>query len=118
MVVLLAPLTDETRSLVDAAFLAALPDGPLLVNAARGELIDQDAFLGELSSERLFAALDVTTPETLPSRHLLRNAPNCTITPHVAGSTRGWEARAYAAVARQLDRYRQGEPLKHVRTGY
>jgi phosphoglycerate dehydrogenase-like enzyme len=118
VVVLLAPATEATRSSVDAAFLCSLPDGALIVNAARGELVDQAALVVELSRRRLYAALDVTTPEPLPAEHPLCSAPNCIITPHVAGTTLGWEARAYAAVARQLERFRRGDPLENVRSDY
>ena len=71
VVVLLVPLTDETRGLVDADFLAAMPDGALLVNAARGPVVDTDALIAELSAGRLRAAVDVTDPEPLPADHPL-----------------------------------------------
>ena len=86
---LLVPLTDETRGLVDAAFLAAMPDGALLVNAARGPVVDTDALLAELRAERLRAAVDVVDPEPLPADHPLWSAPNLLITPHVGGSVPG-----------------------------
>ena len=80
------PLTDATRGLVDAAFLAAMPDGAVLVNAARGPVVDTDALLAELTSGRLRAALDVTDPEPLPAGHPLWSAPGLLLTPHVGGS--------------------------------
>ena len=61
--------------MVDAAFLAAMPDGALLVNAARGRIVDTDALLTELTAGRLRAALDVTDPEPLPAGHPLWSAP-------------------------------------------
>jgi len=119
VVVLALPDTPETRGLVDAAFLAALPDGALLVNVARGAIVDTDALLAELRAERLHAFLDVTDPEPLPADHPLWDAPNLLLTPHVGGGTVGWEARAYALVRAQLERYLAGEELANrVERGY
>ena len=88
---LLTPLTDSTRGLVDSAFLARMRDGSLLVNAARGALVDQDALEAELRRGRLRAALDVTEPEPLPDGHMLWCAPNLWITPHAGGTSRRWK---------------------------
>jgi phosphoglycerate dehydrogenase-like enzyme len=118
IVVILAPLTDETRGMVDAGFLGRMHDDALLVNAARGGLVDQPALLAELRSGRLHAALDVTEPEPLPEGDPLWSAPNCIITPHAAGTTRQWMARAFRFVGDQLRRYASGEPLLNVRTEY
>ncbi|MFJ6195573.1 2-hydroxyacid dehydrogenase [Micromonospora sp. NPDC092111] len=111
VVVLLVPLTDATRGLVDAAFLAAMPDGALLVNAARGPVADTAALVAELTSGRLRAALDVTDPEPLPAEHPLWELPNVLLTPHVAGSVRGLLPRAYRLVGEQVRRFAAGEPL-------
>jgi phosphoglycerate dehydrogenase-like enzyme len=113
-VVLLAPLTDDTRGLADAAFLAALPDGALVVNAGRGELVDTDALLAELRTGRLRAALDVTSPEPLPADHPLWTTPGVAITPHVAGDTQAAERRAQRLAGEQLARYARREPLRNV----
>lgn len=119
VVVLLVPLTDETRGLVDAAFLAAMPDGALLVNAARGPVVDTDALLAELRSERLRAAVDVVDPEPLPADHPLWSAPNLLITPHVGGSVPGHLERAYRVVHTQLEAVARGEdPPNLVINGY
>lgn len=119
VVVLLVPLTPQTRGLVEAGFLAALKDGALLVNAARGPVADTAALTKELSTGRIFAALDVTDPEPLPSDHPLWRLPNVLITPHVAGSVRGLMSRAYRLVGEQVRRYLAGEPLSNeVRDGY
>ena len=117
VVVLLVPLTPHTRGLVDAQFLAAMPDGALLVNAARGPVVDTAALVAECSSGRLNAALDVTDPEPLPADHPLWTLPNVFVTPHVAGSVAGLHRRAFALVGDQLRRYAAGEPLINVVTG-
>ena len=117
VVVIVVPLTSETTRLVDAAFLGAMPDGSLLVNAARGLIVDTDALVGELQSRRLFAALDVTDPEPLPPDHPLWDAPNLLLTPHVGGSVRGFPRRAYVLVREQILRFAAGEPLINVVEG-
>jgi phosphoglycerate dehydrogenase-like enzyme len=114
IVLVVVPLTDETERMVDASFLAAMPDGALLVNAARGRVLDTDALLTELRSGRLHAALDVTEPEPLPPDHPLWEAPNLLLTPHIAGTVSGFPARAYALVREQLGRVARGEPLANV----
>jgi phosphoglycerate dehydrogenase-like enzyme len=98
VVVLVVPVTPETEGMVDAAFLARMKDGALLVNAARGVVVDTEALLAELTSGRLRAALDVTDPEPLPEGHPLWSAPNLLLTPHVAGAVPQTNARAAAAV--------------------
>jgi len=87
VVVLTTPLTEQTRGLVNAPFLAAMKDGALLVNVARGPVVDTKALLAEAESGRLIAALDVTDPEPLPSGHPLWHAPGVLVSPHVGGST-------------------------------
>jgi phosphoglycerate dehydrogenase-like enzyme len=117
--VLVVPLTDATRGLVDARFLAAMPDGALLVNAARGPVVDTDALVAELESGRLRAALDVTDPEPLPADHPLWTAPGLLLTPHVGGSVPGSMRRAFAVVAEQLAAFARGEkPPNLVEGGY
>ncbi|MGY2064958.1 2-hydroxyacid dehydrogenase [Blastococcus sp. SYSU DS0619] len=114
VVVLIVPVTPETRGMVDAGFLAAMQDGALLVNAARGVVVDTDALLAELTSGRLRAAVDVTDPEPLPAGHPLWSAPGLLITPHVGGAVPETNARAAAAVTDQLRRVLAGEPLVNV----
>jgi phosphoglycerate dehydrogenase-like enzyme len=119
VVILVVPLTEATRGIVDAAFLAALPDGALLVNAARGPVADTAALTAELATGRIAAALDVTDPEPLPAGHPLWTMPNVFITPHTGGSVRGLLPRAYRLVADQLRRYAAGDPLiNQVADGY
>lgn len=119
VVALAVPHTPQTAGLVDAAFLAAMPDDALLVNVARGAIVDTGALLAELGRRRLHAFLDVTEPEPLPADHPLWDAPNLLLTPHVGGGTAGWQRRAYALVRDQLLRYRDGRPLVNaVEQGY
>ena len=110
VVVILVPVTDETRQLVNAEFLKTMKDGALLVNAARGVIVDTDALLAELTSGRLNAALDVTDPEPLPDGHPLWSAPGLLLTPHVGGAVRASRKRAYEIVATQLARLAVGQP--------
>jgi phosphoglycerate dehydrogenase-like enzyme len=117
VVVLIVPLTDATRGMVDAAFLSRLKDGALLVNAARGPVVDTDALVAELSTGRIRAAVDVTDPEPLPSEHPLWSAPGLLLTPHVAGSTTGFPVRLREFLRGQLTRAVAGEPLRNVVEG-
>ena len=114
VVVLLVPVTDETRKLVNKDFLAAMKDGALLVNAARGVIVDTTALLAELDSGRITAALDVTDPEPLPEGHPLWQAPGLMVTPHVGGALRHAARRAYPLVGQQLARLAAHEPLANV----
>jgi phosphoglycerate dehydrogenase-like enzyme len=114
VVVLLVPVTDETRHMADADFISRMKDGALLVNAARGAIVDTDALLKELTSGRVMAALDVTEPEPLPPGHPLWTAPGLLLTPHVGGAVTAARERAYAVVSAQLARYAAGEPLRNV----
>lgn len=119
VVVLLVPLTEQTAALVDERFLAAMPDGALLVNGSRGPVVDTDALLKELSSGRLRAALDVTEPEPLPSGHPLWTAPGLLLTPHVGGAVPTVLSRQAAFLAERLPRWAAGEtPRDVVSDGY
>lgn len=114
VVVVIVPLSEATRGLVDAEFLAAMPDGALLVNVARGPVVDTDALLAETSTGRLLAALDVTDPEPLPSDHPLWTSPGVLISPHVGGATSAFRPRAVRLLRDQLRAYAAGEPLRNV----
>jgi phosphoglycerate dehydrogenase-like enzyme len=114
VVVILVPVTDETRHLVNAEFLKAMKDGALLVNVARGVIVDTGALLEALTSGRIKAALDVTDPEPLPAGHPLWKAPGLLLAPHVGGLVRGNRANAYRVVTDQLARLAAGEPLRNV----
>ncbi|MFI8960669.1 2-hydroxyacid dehydrogenase [Streptomyces sp. NPDC053493] len=109
VVVLSTPLTADTRHLADAGFLARMKDGALLVNVARGPVVDTAALLKEVESGRITAALDVTDPEPLPAGHPLWHAPGVLISPHVGGSTSAFMPRAKRLLAAQLTRFAAGE---------
>jgi phosphoglycerate dehydrogenase-like enzyme len=114
VVVLLAPATPDNRGLADAAFLAAMKPGALLVNAGRGALVDTDALVDALRAGRVRAALDVTDPEPLPPGHPLWTCPGLLLTPHVAGSSPYWRQRAWRLAGEQMQRLAAGTPLEHV----
>lgn len=116
VVVVLVPLSAQTRRMVDAQFLAQMKDGALLINAARGAIVDTSALIEALSAGRIRAALDVTDPEPLPPDHPLWHAPNVLITPHVAGAVVCSRVRAYRLAGEQLRRYAAGEPLLNMNT--
>jgi phosphoglycerate dehydrogenase-like enzyme len=117
--IVIIPLTDETRGLVDARFLAAMPDGAVLVNGARGPVADTDAITAELASGRLRAALDVTDPEPLPAGHPLWTAPGLLLTPHVGASVPDGLCRAYGIAAAQVAAFVRGDRLPNlVENGY
>lgn len=117
IVVLIVPQTEETRGMMGAKELSLMKRGALLVNAARGPVVDTDALITALESRRIRAALDVTDPEPLPAGHPLWTAPNVFITPHVAASSPMLLRRAITFAAQQAERYSRGEPLLNVVTG-
>ncbi|GAQ67411.1 2-hydroxyacid dehydrogenase [Streptomyces scabiei] len=114
VVILSTPLTEQTRGMVDADFLAHMKDGALLVNVARGGVVDTKALLAELDTGRLTAALDVTDPEPLPPGHPLWRAPGVLISPHVGGPTSAFLPRAKRLLVDQLGRFVNREPLRNV----
>jgi phosphoglycerate dehydrogenase-like enzyme len=116
IVILIVPLTDETRGLIGAQELGLMKHGALLVNAARGPVVVTDALVDALTQHRICAALDVTDPEPLPPAHPLWLALNCLITPHVGGSTPEFIHRAFRFGADQVRRYIAGKALENVVT--
>jgi phosphoglycerate dehydrogenase-like enzyme len=114
VVVLSTPLTETTRGLANADFLARMKDGALLVNVARGPVVDTKALLVEVDSGRITAALDVTDPEPLPPGHPLWQAPGVLISPHVGGPTSAFLPRAKRLLTDQLHRFVNREPLRNV----
>jgi phosphoglycerate dehydrogenase-like enzyme len=117
IVVLIAPLTSETRHLMNAARIASMKRRALLVNAARGPIVETEALLDALQEGRIRAALDVTDPEPLPAGHPLWKAPNLLITPHIAGDSAKFMGRAFQLIRAQVGRVIRGEPLQNVVSG-
>ncbi|GAA1920465.1 2-hydroxyacid dehydrogenase [Microbacterium aoyamense] len=115
IVIVSLPGGDATRHLVDDAFLAALPDGALVVNVGRGPIIDTDALVDHVGRGRIRAALDVTDPEPLPAGHPLWSLPGVLIAPHVGGASSAMRPRVARLVKAQIERLMAGdEPLNVV----
>lgn len=114
VVILIVPLTERTRGLVDAAFLDRMKDGALLVNMARGPVVVTDDLVAALHTGRITAAVDVVDPEPLPPGHALWAAPGLLVSPHVGGASSAMWPRAHRLVRDQLHRYAAGEPLWNV----
>lgn len=114
VVILSMPLNEESRHLFDAKKLARMKDGALLVNVARGPVVDTDALIEELNSGRILAALDVTDPEPLPKDHPLWIAKGLLISPHVGGESSAFEPRFRKLLEDQLQRLSKGEPLMNI----
>ncbi|MFI6012080.1 hydroxyacid dehydrogenase [Streptomyces sp. NPDC051243] len=108
-----APETPETRHLIGPRELSLMPDGAVLINTARGGLLDHDALIAELRTGRLSAILDVTDPEPLPAESPLYDLPNAFITPHLAGSQGNEVARLGLAVVAEAERVGAGQALAH-----
>ena len=117
VLVLGLPLSPETEGIIDAAALAALPDGALVVNVGRGPLVVTDALVAELTTGRLRAALDVTDPEPLPAGHPLWDLPNALITPHTGGASTAMLPRVTALIRRQVERLLAGERPENLVIG-
>ncbi|PWN01835.1 dihydrofolate reductase [Nocardioides silvaticus] len=117
VVILIVPLTTETRGLVDSSFLSRMKDGALLVNVARGPVVVTDDLVAALATDRISAAVDVVDPEPLPADHPLWQAPNLLISPHVGGASSAMWPRAHRLVRDQLRRFAAGEPLANVMVG-
>jgi phosphoglycerate dehydrogenase-like enzyme len=114
VVILILPLTKESKHLFDARRLALMKDGALLVNVARGPIVDTDALVKELNSGRITAALDVTDPEPLPEGHALWSAKGVLISPHVGGNTTAFEPRARRLIKSQLELLAADKPLNNI----
>jgi phosphoglycerate dehydrogenase-like enzyme len=114
VVVVLAPLSEETRGLVGAEVIGRMREGALLVNAGRGAVVDTDAVVDAVRAGRIRVALDVTEPEPLPEGHPLLGLDGVLITPHIAGDTAAAERAAQALARAQILRHRAGLPLRHV----
>jgi phosphoglycerate dehydrogenase-like enzyme len=114
VVVLILPSTSESHHLIGRRQLSLIRQGALLVNAARGPIVDTDALVDALHAGHVRAALDVTDPEPLPEGHPLWSCPNLLLTPHVAGSSPQFAPRSLRTAADELRRYIAGEPLRNV----
>ncbi len=109
-----APLTDDTHELIDAEALALMPDSAILINTARGGLVDQDALRSALREGRLAGAgLDVTTPEPLPTDHPLLDAPNLIVVPHIGSATHVARERMAEICVDNLLAGLAGDPLPY-----
>jgi phosphoglycerate dehydrogenase-like enzyme len=114
IVILILPHTAESHHLIGARQFALMQQGALLVNAARGPIVDTNALVEALQSGRIRAAIDVTDPEPLPDGHPLWSCPNLLITPHVGGSGPQFAPRAIQIAREELRRYMAGEALHNV----
>jgi phosphoglycerate dehydrogenase-like enzyme len=111
-----APITEETKGLLNAENLRLIQHGAAFVNTARGVLVDHDALYRELKTGRFKAALDVTFPEPLPVDHPLRSLPNCLITPHIAGPTKDGRRDLFRTVVDDLILFWTGQTPRNVVT--
>ncbi|MEO8884132.1 MAG: hydroxyacid dehydrogenase [Devosia sp.] len=108
-----APSLPETRHMLDARRLGLMRDGTMLINTARGALIDEPALMRELESGRLSAVLDVTDPDVPPPESSLYDLPNVLLTPHIAGALGSERHRFGRLVVEEIGRFIRGESLKH-----
>ena len=111
VIILILPLTPESKNFMNAERIKKMKDGATLVNVARGAIVDTDALVAELHTERITAGLDVTDPEPLPEGHPLWSAPNVIISPHVGGDSGAFQPRARAMVSQQLQLLSENKPL-------
>lgn len=114
VIVLILPLTVESTGLIGPRQFELMRQGALLVNVARGGIVQTDALVEALNSGKIRAALDVTDPEPLPEDHPLWRCPNLLITPHIGGSSPEFDGRSLKVAADELRRYMNGEPLQNV----
>jgi phosphoglycerate dehydrogenase-like enzyme len=108
-----APALPATRHMIDRRRLALMRDGAVLINTARGALVDHDALTDVLRSGRIAAVLDVTEPEPLPPDSPLFSLPNVVLTPHIAGALGTEVTRLGDAAIDELSRYAAGLPFEH-----
>lgn len=114
IVILILPLSESSRHMFNSKRLSLMKDGALLINVARGPIIETDALIKELKQKRIFAAIDVTDPEPLPENHPLWKAPNLIIVPHVGGNSAAFEPRGRALIESQLQKIADGVQLNHI----
>ena len=114
IVVLAIPLNDETRGLVDGAFLDQLPPGALIVNVSRGPIVDTDALVAHVRTGAIRSALDVIDPEPLPSGHPLWSLRGSLLSPHLGGAVQSMNTRVDPLVLSQIDLLLRGERPKNI----
>jgi phosphoglycerate dehydrogenase-like enzyme len=114
VVIVIVPLSEATTGLVDRDFLAAMPDGGLLVNVSRGKVVDTEALVEATGSGRIRAAFDVADPEPLPAGHPLWHTPGVLISPHVGGASTAFLPRAVALLREQIAAFVAGRPLRNL----
>jgi phosphoglycerate dehydrogenase-like enzyme len=114
VVVVIIPANDQSIKFFNKDRLALMKSGALLVNVARGVIVDTAALIAELSKKRIYAALDVTDPEPLPADHPLWKLDNVFITPHVGGNTTAFEPRIRKLVQSQLSLLAEAKPLQNI----
>jgi phosphoglycerate dehydrogenase-like enzyme len=114
VVIVIVPLLESTKGLVDRDFLASMREGALLVNVSRGKVVDTEALGQAIGSGRIRAALDVTDPEPLPPDHPLWQMPGVLISPHVGGASTAFVPRAVALLRDQLGAFAAGRSLRGV----
>lgn len=107
------PLLPETRHMIDSRELALMKDGATIINTARGGIVNQDALISELSTDRIFAVLDTTTPDALESHSALFEMKNVFLTPHIAGSLGRETERLTDLVIDEIERFTQNQPMQH-----
>jgi phosphoglycerate dehydrogenase-like enzyme len=117
VIILILPLTADSKNFMNAERIKKMKDGATLINVARGAIVDTDALVAELHTGRITAGLDVTDPEPLPEGHPLWSAPNVIISPHVGGDSGAFVPRARTMVQEQLARIAKNEPLVNQITG-
>jgi phosphoglycerate dehydrogenase-like enzyme len=117
VVILILPLTEQSRHLMNRSRINSMKAGATLINVARGAVVDTDALVDALNRGHITAGLDVTDPEPLPIGHPLWSAPNVIITPHVGGDSTAFNPRVRALIESQLERFATGQPLINIVAG-
>jgi phosphoglycerate dehydrogenase-like enzyme len=117
VVILILPLNEQSRHLMNRARIDSMKTGATLINMARGPVVDTDALIDALHRGHITAGLDVTDPEPLPQGHPLWSAPNVIITPHVGGDSSAFNPRVLALIESQLRCLETGKPLANIVAG-
>ncbi len=114
VIILIVPLTNDSKGFFNDARLSSMKQGAALINVSRGPVVDTDALMKHLASGRITAAIDVTDPEPLPAGHPLWNSPNLLITPHVGGDSLAFLRRGRKLIEEQVARFANGEELINI----